>query len=88
MSKIATIAAVVLMSWSALAQSSAYCLSTSDGRFRIPKTGSCPSGYHSVDGGRCCESFKQDARQAFPKEPGKACPSGTYASGGACLAFR
>jgi hypothetical protein len=63
-----------------------YCVPKSGGTPRIPKTGTCPSGYFSA--GKCCEAFRKETPHAMPKIPGKACPSGHYASGGYCVAFR
>jgi hypothetical protein len=77
--------AIVLLACPAHAASD-YCVPKADGTPRIPKTGTCPSGYFSS--GKCCEAFRNDTQHAMPKIPGKACPSGYYASGDSCVAFR
>jgi hypothetical protein len=63
--------------------SQVHSASESDGTPRIPKTGTCPSGYFSS--GKCCEAFRKETPHALPKIPGRACPSGYYASS---MAFR
>jgi hypothetical protein len=63
-----------------------YCAPKSDGTPRIPKTGTCPSGYFSS--GNCCEAFRPNTPNAMPKIKGAACPSGYRASGDSCVAFR
>lgn len=65
---------------------SPYPTPTRDGRERIQRTGSCPTGY--VGKGDKCEALHQDTPRAFPVIPGKPCPSGTFRSGDACKAFR
>lgn len=82
--KLPVIIVAVLISSGAVGQT--YCRPTSDGKNRIAKTGTCPSGYFSS--GNCCEAYHRDTKDAFPKLPGKACPSGTYVSGGSCVSFR
>lgn len=57
-----------------------------DGKERIQRTGSCPTGY--VGKGDKCEALHPDTPRAYPVIPGKACPSGTFRSGDACKAFR
>ncbi|MHC2337872.1 hypothetical protein ACVIW0_007161 [Bradyrhizobium sp. USDA 4454] len=57
-----------------------------DGRERIPRTGTCPTGY--VGKGAFCEALHQDTPHAFPVIPGKTCPPGTFRSADACKAFR
>lgn len=64
----------------------AYPTSTRDGRERIQRTGTCPTGY--VGKGAFCEALHQDTPHAFPVIPGKTCPSGTFRSGDACKAYR
>ena len=64
----------------------AYPTTTRDGRARITREGTCPTGY--VGKGALCEALHQDTPHAFPVIPGKACPSGTFRSGDACKAFR
>lgn len=65
---------------------SAYPTPTRDGRERIPRTGTCPTGF--VGKGAFCEALHRDTPRAFPVIPGKTCPSGTFRSGDACVGFR
>ncbi|WP_315729767.1 hypothetical protein [Bradyrhizobium sp. SZCCHNRI2010] len=65
---------------------SPYPTPTRDGRERIQRTGTCPTGY--VGSGDKCEALHQDTPRAYPYIPGTACPSGTFRSGDACKAFR
>ncbi len=76
--------AVTIVSSSALAESP-YCV-PKNGRDRIPKTGTCPTGYFGS--GNCCEAFRSDEPRAMPKIDGAACPSGYFSSGGSCKALR
>ena len=69
----------------ALAESP-YPTPTRDGRERIQRTGTCPTRY--VGKGNFCEALHRDTPHAMPKIEGKACPSGYFASGDACKAFR
>lgn len=63
-----------------------YCLPHDD-KDRIVKTAStCPVGYVST--GRCCEALHADTKKAAPRIKGTACPSGTFASAGACVSLR
>lgn len=82
-----TVAPLVLLVLprSAMAES-AYSTPTRDGRERIPRTGTCPTGY--IGKGDKCEALHADTPRAFPVILGKACPSGTFRSGDACKAFR
>lgn len=64
----------------------AYPTPTRDGRERIQRTGTCPTGF--IGKGRFCEALHADTPRAFPLIPGKPCPSGTFRSGDACKAFR
>ena len=57
-----------------------------DGKERIQRTGTCPTGY--VGKGDFCEALHEDTPRAYPKIKGAACPTGTFASGDACKAFR
>jgi hypothetical protein len=66
---IATLA--ILISTSALAESP-YPTPTRDGRQRIQRTGTCPTGYIT------------ETPAAMPKIKGAPCPSGTFGSGDAC----
>lgn len=63
-----------------------YCRKGANGKPRIERTGTCPTGYFAS--GDCCEAFLLDAKEAFPRKEGKTCPTGFYASGGACVSFR
>ncbi|MGY3342039.1 hypothetical protein ACVI1I_004170 [Bradyrhizobium sp. USDA 4459] len=67
------------------AAESPYAIPTRDGRERIPRTGTCPTGF--VGKGDFCEALHQDTPHAFPVIPGRACPAGTFRSGDACNAF-
>lgn len=69
----------------ALAEST-YPTPTRDGRERIQRAGTCPTGF--VGKGAFCEALHQDTPHAFPVIPGKTCPSGSFRSGDACKAFR
>lgn len=82
-----TVAPLVLLSLPTPAMAeSAYTTPTRDGRERIQRTGTCPTGY--VGKGDKCEALHADTPRAFPVIPGKACPSGTFRSGDACKSFR
>jgi hypothetical protein len=71
-------AAVLLTAQQALSANS--CRPTRDGKDRVEPTKGCPSGY--VMRGACCESIS-----AMPQPSAvKACPAGTVASLGACVA--
>lgn len=63
-----------------------YPTPTRDGRERIQRTGTCPTGYVGV--GSRCEALHRDTPRAYPKIEGRPCPSGTFQSGDACKAFR
>lgn len=65
---------------------SPFATPTRDGRERIQRTGTCPTGY--VGKGDKCEALHADTPRAFPAIPGKPCPSATFRSGDACKAFR
>jgi hypothetical protein len=56
------------------------------GRERIPRTGTCPTGF--VGKGDFCKALHQDTPRAYPVIPGRACPTDTFRSGDACKAFR
>jgi hypothetical protein len=77
--------AIILMATPALAETP-YPTPSRDGRERIQRTGTCPTGY--VGKGDKCEAMHVDTPRAYPKIPGAPCPSGTFASGDACKAFR
>lgn len=63
-----------------------YTIPTRDGRERIQRTGTCPTGF--VGKGNFCEALNADTPRAFPVIPGKACPTGTFRSGDACVSHR
>lgn len=63
-----------------------YATPSRDGRERIQRTGTCPTGF--VGKGAFCEALHQDTPHAYPKVQGAACPSGTFASGNYCKSFR
>ena len=65
---------------------SPYPTPTRDGRERIQRTGSCPTGY--IGKGQLCEAIHRDTPHAFPVIPGKVCPTGTFRSGDACVSLR
>lgn len=84
---LAVVAPPVLLSLPTPARAeSAYSTPTRDGRERIQRAGTCPTGY--VGKGDKCEALHADTPRAFPVIPGKACPSGTFRSGDACKNFR
>lgn len=64
---------------------SRYPTPTSDGRQRIPRIGSCPTGYFSS--GSFCEALRKDTPAAMPKIKGVSCPSGYFSSGDYCKAL-
>jgi hypothetical protein len=78
--------AVVAISSTLAFAESPYPTPTRDGRERIQRTGTCPTGY--VGKGDKCEALHQDTPRAYPVIPGKTCPSGTFRSGDACKEFR
>lgn len=64
-----------------------YC-QPSNGRDQIAKTGNvCPVGY--LASGTCCVALHADSARAFARLPGRACPTGSFASSGVyCVSFR
>jgi hypothetical protein len=83
--KTLTLASLVLaLSYQALAESQ-YPIKR-DGTPRLQRTGTCPTGY--IGSGNFCDPIHNDTPSAMPKIKGAACPSGTFASGDACKAFR
>ncbi|MET4324444.1 hypothetical protein ABIB80_000249 [Bradyrhizobium sp. i1.15.2] len=64
-----------------------YCQPT-NGRDQITKTGStCPVNY--LASGPCCIALHQDSPRAFARLPGRACPTGSFASAGDyCVSLR
>lgn len=81
-----TICAIALLLASQAMAESVYPRPTSDGRERIQRSGTCPTGY--VGKGGFCEALHNNVPRAMPKIESKACPSGYFASGDACKAFR
>jgi len=75
----------MLVTTSALPESP-YPTPTRDGRQRIQRTGTCLTGY--IGKGNFCEAIRRDTPAATPKIKGAPCPSGTFASGDSCKAFR
>ncbi|MEY9138452.1 hypothetical protein ABIE79_009980 [Bradyrhizobium diazoefficiens] len=69
----------------ALAESP-YPTPTRDGRERLPRHGTCPTGYVGL--GNKCEALHRDTPRAYPKIKGAPCPSGTFSSGDYCKEFR
>ena len=84
MTKITAVIAM-LVTTSALAESP-YTTPTRDGRQRIQRTGTCPTGY--VGKGNFCESIRKDTPAAMPKIKNAPCPTDYFASGDSCKALR
>lgn len=80
------IAFLLLTTTAAPAAPQHYPTPSRDGRERLVRQGSCPSGY--VGKGDLCEALHRDTPRAYPKIKGAACPSGTFASGDYCKSFR
>ncbi len=66
------------------AMAATYCL-PKNGKDRIAKAGTCPSGYFAS--GDCCEAFRAETKRAFPKQ-GSTCPPGSFSSSNYCVGFR
>ncbi|WP_316194494.1 hypothetical protein [Bradyrhizobium sp. SZCCHNRI3052] len=81
-----TMMAIAMLFVTAAHAESPYPTPSRDGRERIERTGTCPTGY--VGKGDFCEALHQDTPRAYPVIPGKPCPSGTFRSGDACKSFR
>lgn len=64
---------------------SPYPTPTRDGRERIQRIGTCPTGY--VGKGNKCEALHRDTPRAYPVIPGHPCPSGTFRSSDYCKEF-
>jgi hypothetical protein len=77
---------LILFSASAAVAETPYLTPTRDGRERIQRTGTCPTGYVGV--GSKCEALHHDTPRAYPVISGKACPTGTFRSGDYCKEFR
>ena len=85
MKKIIAIA-VLLSVTPALAGENYYPTPTRDGRERLQRTGTCPTGY--VGKGKFCEAMHNDTPRSYQLVPGRSCPRGTFRSGNFCKAFR
>lgn len=70
----------------AIADPHGYPTPTPDGRIRIHRTGTCPTGY--VGRGDFCEALHNDTPLAMPMVGGRVCPTGFFRSGDACKSFR
>lgn len=77
---------LTLFSIATAAAESPYPTPTRDGRERLQRTGTCPSGYVGL--GNKCEALHQGTPRAYPKIKGAPCPAGTFASGDYCKEFR
>lgn len=80
------IIAIVTLGVTPALAASPYPTPTRDGRERIQRTDSCPTGY--VGKGKTCEALHQDTPRAYPKIKGAPCPAGTFTSGKYCKEFR
>ncbi|WP_441281144.1 hypothetical protein [Tardiphaga sp. 862_B3_N1_1] len=76
----------LLLAISAAIAESPYATPTRDGRERLMRAGTCPTGY--VGKGNKCEAMHQDTPRAYPRVEGTRCPTGTFQSGDYCKAFR
>jgi hypothetical protein len=76
---------VITTTFPALAESP-YPTPSRDGRERLQRQGTCPSGYGGL--GNKCEAVHKDTPRAYPKIKGAPCPAGTFASGDYCKEFR
>lgn len=65
---------------------SPYPTPSRDGRERLQRSGTCPTGYVGL--GNKCEALHQGTPRAYPKIKGAPCPAGTFASGDYCKEFR
>lgn len=57
-----------------------------DGRLRLERVGTCPTGYVGLD--NKCEALHRNTPRAYPKIKGSPCPAGTFGSGDYCKSFR
>lgn len=78
--------AVALAAASPTFAESPYPTPTRDGRETIQRIGTCPTGFVGLD--NRCLALHKDTPRAYLKIKGAACPSGTFASGDYCKAFR
>ncbi|MFK4561885.1 hypothetical protein ABIF94_002484 [Bradyrhizobium ottawaense] len=65
-----------------------YCIPKPDGTDQFAKIGTaCPVNY--LSSGPCCIALRQDSPRAFARLPGRACPTGSFASAGDyCVSLR
>jgi hypothetical protein len=77
---------ITLLATSTAVAESPYPTTTRDGRERVQRTGSCPTGY--LGKGDKCEALHQDTPRVYPRIKGASCPSGTFGSGDYCKEFR
>ena len=84
--KFAVLFAIAFAITSTALAESPYPTPTRDGRERIQRTGTCPTGY--VGKGDFCEALHRDTPYAMPKIKGAACPTGFFASGESCRKLR
>jgi hypothetical protein len=83
---VSTLAIAMAIAATAALAENPYPTPKPDGAQRIQRHGTCPTGYIGV--GKFCEALHKDTLAAYPKIKGAPCPSGTFASGDACKAFR
>jgi hypothetical protein len=76
----------LLLAISTAIAESPYATPKRDGRERLIRDGTCPTGY--VGKGNKCEAMHQDTPRAYPRVEGTRCPIGTFRSGDYCKAFR
>lgn len=84
--RMALLAALAALSSASPAIAESYLTPTRDGRERIQRTGTCPTGFVGL--GDKCEALHRNTPRAYPKIHEVACPAGTFASGDYCKAFR
>ena len=86
--RIALLLAFAALSTAPPALAGPYCIPKQDGTDQIAKTGStCPVNY--LASGSCCIALHLDSPRAFARLPGRACPTGSFASAGSyCVSLR
>lgn len=81
--RMALLAVLAALSTASPALAGPYCQPT-NGRDQIAKTGStCPINY--LASGPCCIALHADSPRAVGRLPGRACPTGSFASAGHCV---